>query len=135
MSTLHGMDKTRLSVSLLDEPSDDLEYWLSRTPEERLAGIETCRGYSMDTTRLPPDFKDFLRLLTDHQVEYLLIGGYAVGHFGYVRATAGMDIWIAPATLAFRCWHATCASSQHSHEHICCELPTPSRSSASFSRT
>ncbi len=52
----------------------------------------------MDTTRLPPDFKDFLRLLTDHQVEYLLIGGYAVGHFGYVRATAGMDIWIARKT-------------------------------------
>jgi len=52
----------------------------------------------MDTTRLPPDFKDFLRLLTDHQVEYLLIGGYAVGHFGYVRATAGMDIWIARET-------------------------------------
>lgn len=48
----------------------------------------------MDTILLPPDFKDFLKLLTDHQVEYLLIGGYAVGHFGYVRATADMDIWI-----------------------------------------
>ena len=49
----------------------------------------------MDTTQLPPDFKDFLRLLTDHQVRYLLIGGYAVGHFGYVRATADIDVWIA----------------------------------------
>ncbi len=28
--------------------------------------------------RLPPDFKDFLRLLSSHRVEYLLIGGYAV---------------------------------------------------------
>ncbi|MDA1013305.1 MAG: hypothetical protein O3A00_02505 [Planctomycetota bacterium] len=45
----------------------------------------------MDTTRLPPDFKDFLKLLSEHQVEYLLIGGYAVGHFGYVRATADID--------------------------------------------
>ena len=52
----------------------------------------------MDTTRLPPDFKDFLRLLTEHQVDYLLIGGYAVGHFGYVRATADMDVWIARET-------------------------------------
>jgi hypothetical protein len=49
----------------------------------------------MDTTQLPPDFKDFLKLLTDHQVEYLLIGGYAVAHFGYVRATADIDVWVA----------------------------------------
>lgn len=46
-------------------------------------------------SRLPPDFKDFLRLLNEHQVEYLLIGGYAVGYHGYPRATADMDIWIA----------------------------------------
>lgn len=36
----------------------------------------------MDTTQLPPDFKEFLKLLTEHKVEYLLIGGYAVGYFG-----------------------------------------------------
>lgn len=46
----------------------------------------------MATIRLTPDFKEFLRLLTDHQVEYLLIGGYAVGYHGYPRATADMDI-------------------------------------------
>lgn len=28
-------------------------------------------------------------------VEYLLIGGYAVGYHGYPRATGDMDIWIA----------------------------------------
>jgi len=44
---------------------------------------------------LPPDFKEFLRLLNAHQVEYLLIGGYAVGYHGYPRATVDMDIWIA----------------------------------------
>jgi hypothetical protein len=26
----------------------------------------------------PPDFKEFLKLLNVHQVEYLLVGGYAV---------------------------------------------------------
>ncbi|MBN2182031.1 MAG: hypothetical protein JW715_08955 [Sedimentisphaerales bacterium] len=36
-----------------------------------------------------------MKLLNAHQVEYLLIGGYAVGYFGYPRATADMDIWIA----------------------------------------
>ena len=49
----------------------------------------------MATIRLPQDFKEFLRLLNTHQVEYLLIGGYAVAYFGYPRATADMDIWIA----------------------------------------
>lgn len=46
-------------------------------------------------TRLPPDFREFLQLLNAHQVEYLLIGGYAVGYHGYPRATADMDVWIA----------------------------------------
>ena len=46
----------------------------------------------MDIT-LPPDFKEFLRLLNTHGVEYLLIGGYAVGYHGYPRATKdGIDV-------------------------------------------
>ncbi len=49
----------------------------------------------MATINLPPDFKEFLRLLNAHHVEYLLIGGYAVAYHGYPRATADMDIWIA----------------------------------------
>jgi hypothetical protein len=49
----------------------------------------------MATIHLPPDFKEFLKLLTAHQAEYLLIGGYAVGYYGYPRATADIDIWIA----------------------------------------
>jgi len=45
--------------------------------------------------KLPNDFKEFLKLLNAHKVEYLLIGGYAVGYYGYPRATADMDIWIS----------------------------------------
>ena len=41
---------------------------------------------------LPNDFLEFLKLLSDHHVEYLLIGGYAVGYYGYPRATGDMDI-------------------------------------------
>lgn len=44
---------------------------------------------------LPPDFKEFLKLLKEHDVRYLLIGGYAVGYHGYPRATEDMDIWVA----------------------------------------
>jgi len=49
----------------------------------------------MATIRLPPEFKEFLKLLNSHEVEYLLIGGYAVGYHGYPRATADMDLWVA----------------------------------------
>lgn len=44
---------------------------------------------------LPLDFKEFLKLLNEHDAGYLLIGGYAVGYYGYARATMGMDVWIA----------------------------------------
>jgi|SRR6185503_8907356 hypothetical protein len=46
------------------------------------------------TIRLPSDFKEFLKLLNSNRVEYLLIGGYAVGYYGYPRPTGDMDIWI-----------------------------------------
>ena len=47
------------------------------------------------TIQLPADFKEFLNLLNDNHVEYLLIGGYAVGYYGYPRPTGDMDIWVA----------------------------------------
>ncbi len=50
----------------------------------------------MDTTiRLPEDFKEFLRLLAANDVEYLLVGGYAVGLHGYPRPTGDIDFWIS----------------------------------------
>ncbi|MDX2046342.1 MAG: nucleotidyltransferase [Chitinophagaceae bacterium] len=41
-----------------------------------------------------PDFRDFLKALHKHQVDYLLVGGYAVIIHGYERVTADMDIWV-----------------------------------------
>ncbi len=49
----------------------------------------------MAQIELHPDFRDFLRLLNSHRVEYLVVGGYAVGYHGYPRATGDLDIWIA----------------------------------------
>jgi hypothetical protein len=34
-------------------------------------------------------------LLNSKEIEYLVIGGYAVGLYGYPRSTGDMDIWIA----------------------------------------
>lgn len=43
---------------------------------------------------LARDFKEFLKLLNSNHVEYLLIGGYAVGIHGHIRATNDLDIWV-----------------------------------------
>src|SRR3982751_3306467 len=57
--------------------------------------LNRCGKSFMDMILLPPDFREFLQLLNSHNVRYLLIGGYAVGYYGYPRATADMDIWVA----------------------------------------
>jgi predicted nucleotidyltransferase len=48
----------------------------------------------MATIRFPRDFREFLQLLNLRGVEYLVVGGYAVGFHGFPRATADLDIWI-----------------------------------------
>ena len=40
------------------------------------------------------DFLDFLELLKIHDVNYLLVGGYAVILHGYGRSTGDLDLWI-----------------------------------------
>jgi len=51
----------------------------------------------MDTIQLPQDFREFLKLFNSKKVEYLVIGGYAVGYYGYPRPTGDLDIWISNA--------------------------------------
>lgn len=40
------------------------------------------------------DFSDLLRALNDEKVEYLIVGGYAVGQHTEPRYTKDLDIWI-----------------------------------------
>jgi len=49
----------------------------------------------MAMIQLPTDFKEFLQLLNAYDVQYLIIGGYAVGYHGYPRATSDLDKWVA----------------------------------------
>ncbi len=40
------------------------------------------------------DFKEMISLLNQHEVEYILVGGYAVILHGYVRTTGYLDLWL-----------------------------------------
>jgi hypothetical protein len=43
---------------------------------------------------LNQDFKEFIQLLNNNQVKYLVIGVYAVAVHGHPRYTKDIDIWI-----------------------------------------
>ncbi len=48
----------------------------------------------MPTIQFPTEFSELLRLLSDHDVKYLVIGGYAVTYHGYPRTTGDLGLWI-----------------------------------------
>lgn len=40
------------------------------------------------------DFRELIQLLNDNNVDYILVGGYAVILYGYIRTTGYLDLWI-----------------------------------------
>lgn len=47
---------------------------------------------------LTTDFREFVELLNKHEVQYLVVGGYAVAVYGHPRYTKDLDIWIEPVS-------------------------------------
>jgi len=45
-------------------------------------------------TKFPSHFREFIVELNKYHVEYMLIGGYALGVYGHIRATNDLDIYI-----------------------------------------
>lgn len=43
---------------------------------------------------LNEDYKDILQLFTDNSVKYLVVGAYALGAYGFPRATGDIDLWV-----------------------------------------
>ena len=43
---------------------------------------------------LDRNFADFLKSLNARRVDYLVVGGYAVGYHGFVRATGDLDVFV-----------------------------------------
>ncbi|MEZ4830324.1 MAG: hypothetical protein R3C61_29165 [Bacteroidia bacterium] len=47
-----------------------------------------------DSKVFSPDFREFVELLIQHKVKYLIVGGYAVGVYGHPRYTGDLDFWV-----------------------------------------
>jgi hypothetical protein len=77
------------------ELKENLTYWLSRTPGERIAAVEHLRrqhnGGSAKTLR------DLLALFNSHKVDYIIVGAYALAYHGVPRYTGDMDIFVLPS--------------------------------------
>jgi predicted nucleotidyltransferase len=43
------------------------------------------------------DYKDMLSALSEANVEYILVGAYAIAAHGYPRATMDIDFWVKPS--------------------------------------
>jgi hypothetical protein len=41
-----------------------------------------------------PDYKELLQLLNESEVEYLIVGGFAVMKYGEPRYTKDLDVWV-----------------------------------------
>jgi hypothetical protein len=59
------------------------------------------------------EFRDLLKLLNDEQIEYLVIGGYAVIHHGYPRSTLDTDLWFGKSPENLRRCIARYATSDY----------------------
>lgn len=42
---------------------------------------------------LNEDYKEILQILSNNEVKFLIVGAYAMGAYGYPRATGDFDIW------------------------------------------
>ncbi len=46
---------------------------------------------------LNEDYRDMLQALAAEQVEFILVGAYALAAHGYPRATMDIDLWVMPS--------------------------------------
>lgn len=47
---------------------------------------------------IQPDFKELLELFNDRKIEYIIVGSYALAHYGAPRYTGDMDLYVRPSS-------------------------------------
>jgi len=53
---------------------------------------------------LNEDYRDILLALNTEQVEFILVGAYALAAHGYPRATMDIDVWVMPSLEKAQGW-------------------------------
>jgi hypothetical protein len=78
----------------------DVDFWQQQGDEAIFEAawemVGLAEGFKGSSVELKPDFRDLLRLFNQHQVRYLVVGGYAVMKYTEPFYTKDMDIWVEP---------------------------------------
>ena len=48
---------------------------------------------------LNSDYKEMLSILSEEKVKFLIVGAFALGSYGYPRATGDIDIWVEASSV------------------------------------
>ncbi len=73
---------------------------------------------SNSNMRFPENFREFIIVLNRFQVEYMIIGGYAIGAYGYARGTNDLDIFINATPENAQKMKQACAAYGIDEKHI-----------------
>jgi transcriptional regulator with XRE-family HTH domain len=102
----------RLELSAVPGPRDnrsdaDVRAEVALSPGERVAEMSalarSLHSFSVRPVRDPPlQGEQLLRLLGEHRVEFVVIGGFALSAHGVIRATANIDVVPAPGAANLR---------------------------------
>ena len=72
------------------------------------------------------DLRDLLKAFIDHEVRFLIVGGYALAVHGHPRATGDLDVWIeCAAPNAARAYEALRVFGAPLHDLTVEDLTTP----------
>ena len=110
------LDRTAFRINTFEKADSNIHYWVTRPLEERLRAADflTRQAYNiapdailrLDRTRsavrrsgsmnniFNQDFQDLIRAFNKCDVDYILVGGYAVILHGYNRSTGDLDLWV-----------------------------------------
>jgi hypothetical protein len=85
--------KTRLVEHGFPDRSFDIEFWQAQGDEAIFAAawelVELAEEMNMAENT---HYKELLQLLNESQVEYLIVGGFAVMKYGEPRYTKDLDV-------------------------------------------
>jgi hypothetical protein len=89
----------RDALTLAESKDEEYAYWQSRSPLDRLVAMQKLSFAffegSDNAAETDSNFCDLLAAFQNHEVRYLLIGGWAVSIHAQPRATQHMDVFVS----------------------------------------
>ena len=72
----------------------DIEFWQEQGDEAIFAAAWEMLEIAEEVQRIKPRLQKLLRLLNELEVEYLIVGGFAVMKYGEPRYTKVLEVWV-----------------------------------------